>query len=52
MEVKNTNQQIGSLNISTGVVEKIAKLAALEIDGVADVSTGSSGVKGVFAKTN
>jgi len=27
MEVKNTNQPIGSLNISTGVVEKIAKLA-------------------------
>ena len=52
MEVKNTNQPIGSLNISTGVVEKIAKLAALEIDGVAEVSTGSSGVKGVFAKTN
>ena len=48
MEVKNTNQPIGSLNISTGVVEKIAKLAALEIEGVADVSTGSSGVKGVF----
>ena len=52
MEVKNTNQPIGNLNISTGVVEKIAKLAALEIDGVAEVSTGSSGVKGVFAKTN
>ena len=52
MEVKNTNQPIGSLNISTGVVEKIAKLAALEIEGVAEVSTGSSGVKGVFAKTN
>ena len=52
MEVKNTNQPIGNLNISTSVVEKIAKLAALEIDGVAEVSTGSSGVKGVFAKTN
>ena len=34
------------------MVEKVAKLAALEIDGVAEVSTGSSGVKGVFAKTN
>ena len=52
MEVKNTNQPIGSLNISTGVVEKIAKLAALEVEGVAEVSTGSSGVRGVFAKTN
>ena len=26
MEVKNTNQPIGSLNISTGVVEKIAQM--------------------------
>jgi len=52
MEVKKTNEPIGSLYISTGVIEKVAKLAALEIDGVADVSTGSSGVKGVFAKTN
>lgn len=52
MEVKNTNQPIGSLNISTSVVEKIAKLAAMEIEGVAEVSTGASGVKGVFAKTN
>ncbi len=52
MEVKNTNKPIGSLNISIGVVEKIAKLAALEIEGVAEVSTGTSGVKGVFAKTN
>ena len=39
-------------SISTSVIEKVAKLAALEIDGVADVSTGSSGVRGVFAKTN
>lgn len=52
MEVKRTNEQIGSLYISTGVIEKVAKLAALEIDGVAEVSTGSSGVKGVFAKAN
>ena len=52
MEVKKTNEPIGSLYISTGVIEKVAKLAALEIDGVAEVSTGSSGVKGVFAKTN
>ena len=52
MEVKNNNKNIGSLYISTSVIEKVAKLAALEIDGVAEVSTGSSGVKGVFAKTN
>ena len=52
MEVKNKNRQIGNLYISTGVIEKVAKLAALEVDGVCEVSTGSSGVKGVFAKTN
>ena len=52
MEVKNNKKNIGSLYISTSVIEKVAKLAALEIDGVAEVSTGSSGVKGVFAKTN
>ena len=52
MEVKNNNKNIGSLYKSTSVNEKVAKLAALEIDGVAEVSTGSSGVKGVFAKTN
>lgn len=52
MEVKKSNQKIGNLYISTGVIEKVAKLAALEVDGVAEVSTGSSGVRGVFAKTN
>ena len=52
MDVKNNNKNIGSLYISTSVIEKVSKLAALEIDGVADVSTGSSGVKGIFAKTN
>ena len=52
MDVKNNNKNIGSLYISTSAIEKVAKLAALEIDGIAEVSTGSSGVKGVFAKTN
>lgn len=52
MEVKNKNHKIGNLYISTGVIEKVAKLAALEVEGVADISTGSSGVKGMFAKTN
>lgn len=52
MDVKKSHEKIGSLYISTSVVEKVAKLAALEIDGVADVSTGSSGVRGMFAKTN
>lgn len=32
----------GSLQISTDVLVKIARLAALEIDGVAEVATGNS----------
>ena len=39
MDVRNSID--GSRQISNEVVAKIAKLAALEIDGVADVSSGS-----------
>ena len=39
MDVRNTVN--GSLQISTEVLAKIARLAALEIDGVAEVSSGS-----------
>lgn len=52
MEVKKSNELSGNLYISTGVIEKVAKISTLEIEGVSEVSTGSSGVKGVFAKTN
>ncbi|MEG0019167.1 MAG: Asp23/Gls24 family envelope stress response protein [Oscillospiraceae bacterium] len=52
MEVKKVSEQAGSLYISTSVIEKVAKIATLEIEGVSEVSIGSSGVKGVFAKTN
>ena len=52
MEFKNTSRQEGGLQISTNVIEKVAKIAALGVDGVKDVSVGSTGVKGVFAKTN
>lgn len=52
MEVKNTSHQEGNLQISVAVVEKVAKLAALESEGVKSVSVGSTGVKGLFAKTN
>ena len=38
MDVHNTIG--GSLQISTEVIAKIARLAALEVDGVADVATG------------
>ena len=51
MDVRNTAG--GSLQISTEVVATIARLAALEIDGVADVSTGSSqSVRGLLGKTS
>ena len=39
MDVRNSID--GSLQISNEVVAKIAKLAALEIDGVADVSSAA-----------
>ncbi len=38
MDIENANLVGGSLQISTGVIAKIATCAALEIDGVADVS--------------
>lgn len=51
MDVRNT--AVGSLQISTGVVAKIARLAALEIEGVADVSAGGAqSVRGLLAKAS
>ncbi len=52
MEFKNTVKQQGGLKISVAVIEKVAKLAAMEVEGVSNVSVGSSGVKGFLAKTN
>ena len=52
MEFKNTVKQEGGLRISIAVIEKLAKIAAMEVEGVANVSVGSSGVKGFLAKTN
>ncbi|MDD3429873.1 MAG: Asp23/Gls24 family envelope stress response protein [Oscillospiraceae bacterium] len=50
MDVKNSDAIGGSLQISTDVIEKIAKLATLEIEGVTDVSCTTMGVKGIFNK--
>ncbi|MEG2769746.1 MAG: Asp23/Gls24 family envelope stress response protein [Oscillospiraceae bacterium] len=50
MDVKKTGSVSGNLQISTDVVEKISKLAALEIDGVKAVTLGTIGVKGFFHK--
>lgn len=42
-----------SLQISLNVIAKIARLAALEVDGVADVSSGSvQTMRGLLSKTN
>ncbi len=38
----------GSLQISTDVIAKIATMATVEIDGAKEISTGTTGVKGIF----
>lgn len=48
MDINNSNVVGGSLQISTGVITKIAKLATLEVEGVQAVSAGSHSVKGLF----
>ena len=45
MDLQNTNLRGGTLQISTEVIAKIARCAALEIDGVAEVSCGSQNKK-------
>ncbi len=42
---------VGSLKISEDVIATIARVSALEIDGVADVSLSSTGVKGFLSKS-
>lgn len=51
MDVRNTAG--GSLQISLDVIAKIARLAALEVDGVADVSSGGAQtMRGLLSKTS
>ena len=45
MDLQNTDLQGGTLQISTEVIAKIARCAALEIDGVAEVSCGKQNKK-------
>ena len=45
MDLQNTDLQGGTLQISTEVIAKIARCAALEIDGVAEVSCGRQNKK-------
>ena len=48
MEPKRENTAGGSLRISSEVLAKIARLAALEIEGVADVAVEAGGVKSLI----
>lgn len=45
MDLQNMDLQGGSLQISTGVIAKIARCAALEVEGVAEVSCGTQNKK-------
>ena len=45
MDLQNMDLRGGSLQISTEVIGKIARCAALEVDGVADVSCGKQNKK-------
>ena len=45
MDLQNMDLQGGSLQISTEVVGKIARCAALEVDGVSEVSCGKQNKK-------
>ena len=45
MDLQNMDLQGGSLQISTEVIAKIARSAALEVEGVAEVSCGTQNKK-------
>ena len=45
MDLQNMDLQGGSLQISTEVIAKIARCAALEVEGVAEVSGGTQNKK-------
>jgi uncharacterized alkaline shock family protein YloU len=45
MDLQNMDLQGGSLQISTEVIAKIAQCAALEVEGVAEVSCGTQNKK-------
>ena len=54
MDLQNMDLRGGSLQISTEVLGKIARCAALEVEGVVEVSCGNQNkkVKELLAKTN
>ncbi|MDL2324757.1 Asp23/Gls24 family envelope stress response protein [Ruminococcaceae bacterium OttesenSCG-928-A16] len=50
MDLSTSSNAGGRLQISSEVIAKIAKLATLEIDGVAEVTLGNVGVKNLLNK--
>lgn len=50
MEVKDQNLVGGSLQISTDVIAKIARLAALEVDGVREVKACPYSMKSLLGR--
>lgn len=50
MEVANSDVIGGSLQISTEVIQKIASLSTIEIDGVREVSCGTTAMKNLLGK--
>lgn len=49
MERTNPGENYGNLKISENVIETIAKLAALEVEGVVSICETPSGIKGLIA---
>ena len=50
MEVQKNGETGGSLQISTEVIAKIAKLAAMEVDGVQDVSAAAPSMRSILGQ--
>lgn len=50
MEVNKSSAAGGSLHIATDVIEKIARLAAMEVEGVFAVSFGRTAIKTLLDK--
>lgn len=51
MDVQNSDVVSGSLQISVDVIAKIARLAALEVEGVAQVRAETLSAKNLLGKT-
>ena len=51
MENKFDDENKGNLKISENVIEKIAEIATLEVEGVASLAHHTQGIKGIISKT-